>query len=132
MLPPCITYRITSDKTVEVASGPGSYYQGEIVIPRTVQYNGVDYTVTGIAEKAFTNCIGITSIEIPDTITNIGREAFYGCSSLSDITSNSLNPSKIDSFAFVGCPSTIKIYIPERTKDAYVAAGWPKANLFYI
>lgn len=41
-----------------------------------------DGSVTYISSYAFKNCIGLTSIEIPASVKEIGWGAFYGCSSL--------------------------------------------------
>ena len=54
-------------------------YSGEITIPTEVNYNGVNYRVTEIGEYAFKGCSGLTSIEIPNSITSIGVNAFYCC-----------------------------------------------------
>ena len=50
---------------------------GEITIPNSV---------TSIADKAFQNCSGLTSVTIPNGVTSIGGYAFYGCSSLTSVT----------------------------------------------
>ena len=42
--------------------------------------------VTSIGNSAFSYCIGLTSIEIPDSITRIGWGAFGACVSLTSIT----------------------------------------------
>ena len=42
--------------------------------------------VTSIGDSAFSYCIGLTSIEIPDGITRIGWGAFGACVSLTSIT----------------------------------------------
>ncbi len=42
----------------------------------------------GIADNAFANCTGLSSIELPDSVTNIGSWAFAGCEKLIHISYN--------------------------------------------
>ena len=42
-------------------------------------------SVTNICPNAFSNCSGLTSVEIPDSVTSIGPSAFYNCSALTDV-----------------------------------------------
>ena len=79
-----ICYNITSSKylTVEVTF-KGDWYnatydQRFITIPSLVFYNGTTYNVVSIGEKAFYGCSDLTSISIPESVTNIGDEALYG------------------------------------------------------
>ena len=74
-----INYYITDEtlKTVEVA-GPGTC-SGDVIIPSTVDYNAVTYSVTSIGRGTFIGCSGLTSITIPNSVTSIGYEAFCGC-----------------------------------------------------
>ena len=39
-----------------------------------------------ICDYAFQECDGLTSITIPNSVTNIGDSAFYGCSGLTSVT----------------------------------------------
>lgn len=51
---------------------------GYITVPSTLG----GYSVTRIGKRAFEYCSGLTSIILPDTITEIGDNAFYWCLSL--------------------------------------------------
>lgn len=55
-----------------------------VEIPASVEYDGVTYTVVGIAPSALYN-EGVSSVSIPSTVTYIGNSAFRGCSQLSEI-----------------------------------------------
>lgn len=55
-------------------------YAGNIVIPSTVQDNdGVDYTVSAISAFAFQDCVKLKNVVLPNTIQNVGSEAFENC-----------------------------------------------------
>lgn len=59
----------------------------------------------------FSNCIKLTSINIPNSVTKIGAKAFSGCLNLRDINiPNSV--TKIGESAFKGCRSLTSIFIP--------------------
>ena len=83
-----IYYSITSTSylTVDVAPSPLNSYQGNIVIPKYVTYDSKTYTVTGIENEAFDGNKYIYSVVMPQSITDIGMCAFWGCSNLSKIT----------------------------------------------
>ena len=111
-----IYYKILTDKTNEVAvTYRGSYstsydneYSGSVTIPSTVTYNGTTYSVTSIGENAFYNCSSLTSITIPNSVTSIGRSAFEECSSLTSITiPNSV--TSIGDWAFYNCSSLTSV-----------------------
>jgi len=77
-------------KTAEVTNLAGGgrvrdSYSGEIVIPASIVFEGITYSVTSIGDNAFFNGSGLTSVTIPNSVTSIGNEAFSQ-SGLSSIT----------------------------------------------
>ena len=70
-------------------------YTGAVVIPASVQYNSVTYSVTGIGPRAFSNCTKLTSVTIPESITSVGGGAFSGCSGLKSVVWNAKNAPSI-------------------------------------
>lgn len=70
-----IKYKITSDTEVEVAQKK-DYYSGDIVIPETVSINNKEYKVTSIGKRAFLHCSSLKTIELPNSIIEIGEDAF--------------------------------------------------------
>lgn len=99
-----IIYELSSDKSFAIVKG----YNGtaeKIVIDE--EFNSVP--VTAIASEAFKNS-KITSVFIPNTVTSIGRSAFYSCTNLSDINFPTALTT-IDDFAFSMCSSLTKLNI---------------------
>lgn len=84
----------------------------DVVIPSSVTYNNVSYSVTSIGEYAFRDCKSLTTIDIPNSITYIGSQAFCGCESLLAID---LPPyiTVITQTLFSGCSSLKSLVIPE-------------------
>ena len=58
---------------------------GDVVIPGTVEYEGKQYVVNQIGEKAFYNCTGVVSVIIPESVVYMGKSTFEGCSSLENV-----------------------------------------------
>ena len=107
-----------SDKTCEVTTfnseyswnTPRKYYSGDIRIPEKVSYSSMDFQVIGIGDHAFSDCHGLTSVTLPNSITYIGIGAFGN----SVITSIDLPESltSIGGSAFGGCENLTSIVIP--------------------
>lgn len=139
-----IYYKYVSkdDKTVAVAgTGDSSTlragsYSGKIVVPCSVIYKDVEYTVTAISQDgmavcrkleevvlpetiisignyAFEHCESLTSINIPKSVTSIGSMTFYDCKSLQNIELPK-NLTVIESRSFEGCESLTEITIPAK------------------
>lgn len=91
-----IKYSITADRNCSVEH---SNYFGNIVIPKTVMYNNVEYTVTAISSYCFEST-GIVSVTIPNTVTEMGIGAFWYCKSLTSVSCLATIPPTIDSETF--------------------------------
>lgn len=87
-------YRLLGDGTVEIMHYYGS--DTEVTIPSEIDGKAV----TVICGGAFSYS-NLTSVKIPDSVTNIGNEAFCGCESLIDITIPD-SVTNIGCFAFIG------------------------------
>ena len=123
----------TSGKYAEVR-GYTSECPSNLVIPASVEYEGVTCNVILIADNAFSHCTSLTSITIPNSVTSICQGAFLCCSSLTSITiPNSVTSigfqsfrsctsltsisignsvTGIDNYAFYNCSSLTSVTIP--------------------
>jgi hypothetical protein len=80
-----IYYKLNSaGKTAEVVYNRFRY-SGDVVIPSSVTYDDIDYSVTSIAHQAFSKSTDLISVSIPATVTSIGSNAFSECTSLASI-----------------------------------------------
>jgi hypothetical protein len=154
------TFVSQTEQTVEVASSNQSAgsdgpvpYSGNIVIPSIVTYGGNNYTVVGIGESAFVNCVGITSVSLPNTLTYIRKEAFNLCMGLRSITIPEsvtsygynvfsltsiseitvLNPVPVEipfnAFYYPQSYNNCVLYVPYGSSNAYKnATEWKKFN----
>lgn len=102
-----------STKTAWVLGGPDvRNATGEIKILASFNYAGINYSVTRIANAAFSYCDRITSVIIPNSVTSIGQGSFRDCSGLTSMTiPNSV--TSIEKRAFYGCSKLKEISLPE-------------------
>ncbi len=94
-------------------------YSGDVVIPATVTYDGTTYPVTSIEAIALYGSTELTSIVVPNSVTEIGQEAFGNCPGLTSIVVDSGNPrfdsrnncnaiiETADNVLIAGCKNTI-------------------------
>lgn len=111
-----IYYNLSKEtNTAEVTYAPDDadyYYSGDIVIPETVNYEGISYSVTSIRSGTFWDCYELTSITIPNSVTSIGNYAFRECIGLTSITiPNSI--TTIGEHAFIFCSNLTDVTLSE-------------------
>ena len=92
----------------------------------------VPESVTEIGEGAFYGCTNLKNITLPEGVTKIGIDAFYGCSSLTNITIPE-SVTKIWDYAFCRCSSLKKVSLPKKVKlgDSVFHGCHPDIELVY-
>ena len=108
-------YIITSGNTVEVTYDQWHFntYVGDYVVPETVTYEGVTYTVTAIGELAFGGCEGeLNSVIVSNTVTTIERSAFESSTKLRTV----VLPNSVENIAprtFTNCAKLSSVRLPD-------------------
>ena len=104
-----ITYRIDENGAM-VAAAETSLTEANI--PSAVEFEGNQYAVTKINDKAFSDNTNLTAVTLPESVVTLGSDAFSGCQSLKTIKI----PSKVTAIpdrCFVSCTSLESVIIPE-------------------
>ncbi len=86
-----------------------AYIGNESVVEVPAKHNGK--TVTMIGERAFYDCSQINEVVLPNTIKEIGTEAFGYCTSLTKIEIAAC--TRLKDKAFIGCTALAEIYFPD-------------------
>lgn len=136
-----IYYDIISEAPAKVAVTRGeSAYQGEVSIPASVENGGVTYLVTEIGDYAFSgcydaltsisfseglekigvgafsNCSGLKTIKLPDTLQEVAQEAFVSCFYVTNLDLGA-GVKKIGPGAFRGLMSITDLSIPDSCEE---------------
>jgi hypothetical protein len=61
-------------------------YEGDIVIPDSVFFDGQGYKVLGIGDNSFKDCTELTSVQMDAIVVFIGNYAFENCTGLHELT----------------------------------------------
>ena len=107
---------------VEVTGNPGGgKYSGDVVVPGTVEYDGITYTVKGVGNRAFEGCDDLRKVTISEGIYKIGAYAFYYCGNLERV----ILPSTLENIdgsnpVFEGCSKLeITTTVPREGQENY-------------
>lgn len=141
-----ICYNITSEekKTVEVTfnsdekleSNYRKFYKDVVFVPEKVEFDGKEYTVTAIGEKAFHLNDELLSVVMPKTIVSIGHDAFANCPKLKSLTIPE-NVQELKNSAFMGLPSLEYLTVDEKneffdSREGCNAIIKTKSNTLYV
>lgn len=101
-----------ADSTAILTRDNNDYYAyqdyTEVIIPETISYQNVTYTVWRIDDYAFAGCIHLKSLVVPNTVNSVGYRAIHGC----------------DSLAYLEVPDISMIYtLPNHLKHVVVNGG---------
>jgi len=110
-----------------------------LTIPETFESDGATYTVLTVKDEAFYYSYRVRRLELPSTLTKIGKDAFFNCRNLEMVVSHIVHPFVIDDNTFVcrswnsdsqqydyETPSAV-LYVPVGSKAEYEAiSGWTK------
>ena len=112
-----LEYELITDKNISyyVVTGLGNADAKEIVIPA---YHA-GKAVKKIEDKAFYGSDFITSVYLPGTINEIGKEAFYWCENLSELTISEPLSEIINEQAFYGCAKLKTLSLPDGITEIY-------------
>ena len=104
------TYHKLPDGTVEITK-----YNGKA---ETLEVPGElgGKTVTGIGDYAFSDCVRLRSVKLPDSVTSIGDLAFLFCRYLTSVTLSE-GLTKIGESAFSNCGMLTSVTIPYGVTD---------------
>lgn len=97
----------------------------------------VDFSRTAgisiVPSSAYSDNTHLCSIMLPTSITDIGSNAFKGCSALTAMTCYTLTPPKVGSNALNGVADNMIVYVPSEAVDRYQEADvWKNYTILPI
>ena len=112
-----LTWTLTDGGTLTISgSGAMTDYSDISEVPwyasrASVKFLSIGSGVTSIGKYAFYGCTSLTEVTLPDSVTVIGNYAFYGCTGLTSVTiPNSV--TSIGNSAFRSCTGLTSVTIP--------------------
>lgn len=120
----------TANHTVKVVADYPEYTD-VVVIPSTVSYGAITYSVTEIDEFAFQYCFDLKEVSIPSSVTTISPYAFLYAYYLAKVTVNWSLPPVIDAEVFEGIDlGDVTLVVPFGTLSIYQTASvWQNFNV---
>ena len=99
---------------------------GNVTVPSTLEGK----TVVSLGDNAFKSAIGITSVTIPNSVTEIEHSAFENCTNLNKVDLGNITTISFD--IFKGCTSLTEITIPKTLKNGSTSPSLDNPNITKI
>lgn len=96
-----LAYQINESALTAVITHCNTDATGALTIPDTID----EYKVIKIGAEAFKDCLGLESVVIPQTVSDIEESAFQGCKKLANVTLPE-GITEIKPYTFSGCGLT--------------------------
>ena len=90
----------------------------------------IDQNCRFVGDYAFSECVSLTNVVIPDSVTSLGRWAFDGCSNLTSVVIGD-SVTTIGGAAFWGCSSLTSVVIPDSVTSIGDNVFWGCSSLQY-
>lgn len=113
-----VVYWLKNDGTAEVRRVEKEW-GGDVELKSTFVYLGRSYKLKSIGDNAFEDCKYVNSVTIPNTVTSIGRLAFWKCGLTSISIPNSVKTIDESAFSKSGLTSIV-LPFPLKTISASV------------
>ena len=120
--PPWFNYWKTISK-VEVQEGVTSIGKLSFYTYGNLSHVDLPDSLTSIGDNAFHNC-GLTMVTIPDNVTTIGKEAFYGCDGLTELIIEHTIAPELGENVFGETNVSLQIVVPAGA-TGYDGENWP-------
>ena len=106
------TYEFNNKKNTATITGlSASNTETNLVLPNMVEHDNQLYLITTIGNDAFKNKTTITSVTIPNTVTELKASVFEGCTNLTNVTIPT-SVTKLGNNVFKNCSNLITSELP--------------------
>ena len=101
-------------------------YTGNVVVPSTVEKDGVTYQVKKVGNNTFMNAASLEAVTLPASIEDVKTKSFEGCASLNSITCLAVTPPLLAADAIPeDVARHVTLLVPKESYDKYAEApGW--------
>lgn len=78
--------------------------------------------IESIGDRAFYLCSYLTNIELPESLTYLGKEVFFGCGAVTSISCKAVTPPSCGDNPFTDIHKSLPLRVPAKSIEAYKSA----------